>query len=351
MPRPAEETERRGRQDESSDSGCTPREPSRLSQASRASASASVSEDDWDRDRQLGGSRSQVERLAQAADAQIYSRRGSHPEHATLHPGVVREPSRFVEIFDDEDEDGVGQRTPTSSWNCTRPGGSGMETGNHGSLNETITDPLSSSFGAIGDAPVESMPTRSLTSTSQPEAPVTAIHAPSNFWKRCERPEAESERSHGVLSSNLLRRKFTLTPAEIQAQQADVCIGARTNRTREDGCTLLSRLPSSANNPEDASPGRPAPPTLPSHRERSFDGPSNKYAQTNPSAPEEMLIEGLADEKTLGGWMSIRRSSWGSCCGAAWWKWILVTFMGGWSMFAIGAALGMKRGFGACKPN
>ena len=339
------------------DGGYVPREPLRLSQASGASFLASVSEEDRDRDRQLGESRDQVGRLRETAEVQIYLRRGSHPEHVTLHPGR----SRFVEMFDgdadedrveddDEEGEGEGQRTPTSPscWDCTRPGGSVMETGNEGTLNGTVMNPFSFSFGALGDVPMEPTPAQSSTSTCQPESPVTAICNPSEFLKRFEKAEAELERSHGVLNSDLSYRKFTLTPAAIQAQQADVCIGRRANRTHQDGRTLLPGLPLSPNNPKDASPGRP---TLRSHGERSYDSLSNRDVQTSPSTPEQMMIEGPTDEATLGRRMRTRIRDWGSWGGAAWWKWILVTFVGCWLMFAIGAALGIKKGIGACKPN
>jgi hypothetical protein len=252
------------------------------------------------------------------------------------------------EVEDDGEEEGEGQRTPTSGWDCTRPDGSSMEAGNDGSFNGTITNPFSSSFGAVGDVPVETVPSQSPTSSYQPKTPVTAIHTPSNFWKHFGKAEAVLEGGRGVLSSDLSRRKFSLTPAEIEAQQADVCIGRGANRTLEDGRTLLPGLPLSPDNPEDASPG---PPTLPSRGERPFDSPSNRDAQTSPNTPEEMLIEGPTDEETLGGCRRTRRRDWSSWCGTAWWKWILVTFVGCWLMFAIGAALGMKRGVGACKPN
>ena len=128
----------------------------------------------------------------------------------------------------------------------------------------------------------------------------------------------------------------------MHARFTDIRFGQRLDNTREAIRTLSLTTPSPPPSLEET--------TLNSAREVSLDDSRDRHVRTTPSTPGEMSIDDPRDEEALGEWRTMRRGKWGRWCGAAWWKWVLVSFVVGWLMFAIGAALGMKKGMGACKP-
>ncbi|KAK3167149.1 hypothetical protein OEA41_010275 [Lepraria neglecta] len=318
-----------------------PREPSPLSQASRASSLSSSEEEDLDRI--LKESRNQVERLWWEADARFDAdlwttlitpgRPGRLTEliNASLASAASLPSSQTsFEAGEEEEESGEGERTyrlPAEGLLRAVPAKQADTTPS----NSATTNPFTTPLRTLTDIPEEPTPVQ----TSPPT--YTAANS------RAERLQRVREQVREVLHWDRSRRAFTLAPAEMHARFTDIRFGQRLDNNREAIRTLPLTLPFPPPSLEEI--------TLNSAGEVSLGDSRDRHVRTTSSTPGEMSIDDPRDEEALGEWKRTRIGKWGRWCGAAWWKWVLVSFVGWWLMFAIGAALGMKKGMGACKPN